>query len=64
MKKYSAVTIVLFVICLMAGMLVFSPGNALAKKQVVKLVRISQYVIKLVYVRHPVIAHIAISVGT
>lgn len=38
MKKISGVTIAILVACLMVGMVVFVPGNALAKKQNIKFV--------------------------
>lgn len=38
MKKYSVAAVVMFVVCLMIGMMVCAPGNALAKKQNVKFV--------------------------
>ena len=40
MKKYSVVTIACSLVCLMVGTMVFAPGNALAKKQVVKFVAV------------------------
>jgi TRAP-type C4-dicarboxylate transport system substrate-binding protein len=40
MKKYSVVTIAWLVVCMMVGILIFAPGNAIAKKQVVKFVAV------------------------
>jgi TRAP-type C4-dicarboxylate transport system substrate-binding protein len=40
MKKYFAITVTWFVVCLMVGALVFTPGSAWAKKQVVKFVAV------------------------